>query len=393
MNNSLNPTEVSDSIPISISEPIRANILIVDDVPNNLRLLSNMLTGQGYEVRSAISGPMAIKSVQAALPDVILMDINMPEMNGYEVCEYLKAHEQTADIPVIFLSALSETLDKVKAFSVGGVDYITKPFHIEEVIARVENHLAIRSLQKKLQASEAETRRALAKEKELNRLKSEFVAMVSHDFRTPLTSIQGFSELLCYQDDKLSPPERSRYFEKIGLAVDRMLELVDQVLTIGSLEASEATLKVSLLDLREFCQDLIETLQITTGEQHPIQCHIEGNCHQVWLDEGLLRPILTNLLSNAIKYSPKGGDIQLNLACQSSQVVFVVRDQGIGIPAKDQSHLFEAFHRCSNVGQIKGTGLGLAIVRQCVEAHQGTISVESQVGAGTAFTVTLPLLT
>lgn len=372
-------------------ESVKANILIVDDVPNNLRLLSNMLTGQGYEVRSAISGLMALKSVQAALPDVILMDINMPDMTGYEVCECLKADEQTAEIPIIFLSALSETLDKVKAFSVGAVDYITKPFQIEEVIARVETHLAIRSLQKKLQESEAEVRRSLEQEKELNRLKSEFVAMISHDFRTPLTSIQGFTELLHYQNDKLALVERDRYFEKIGLAIDRMLELVDQVLTIGQLDASKTNFNPTPVELEPFCRDLVETLQVSMGEQHQIQFSTGSKGYMAAIDETLLRPILTNLLANAIKYSPKGGDIQFTLSCQNDQLVFYVQDHGIGIPVKDQAHLFEAFHRCSNVGQIKGTGLGLAIVKQCVEAHRGTITVQSKVGVGTTFTVMLPL--
>src|SRR5919199_3073156 len=126
----------------SQAEASVGNILVVDDTPNNLRLLATMLTEQGYEVRSVINGPMALMAAQAAPPDLILLDINMPQMSGYQVCQHLKAVEQTRDIPVIFISALTEALDKVKAFGVGGVDYITKPFQLEEVLARVENQLA-----------------------------------------------------------------------------------------------------------------------------------------------------------------------------------------------------------------------------------------------------------
>ena len=129
----------------------KGNLLIVDDKPANLRLLAAMLVEQGYKVRSAINGPLALTATQAAPPDMILLDINMPEMNGYEVCERLKADESTHDIPIIFISALDETEDKVKAFTVGGVDYITKPFQLEEVLARVDTHLALRMLQKQLQ--------------------------------------------------------------------------------------------------------------------------------------------------------------------------------------------------------------------------------------------------
>jgi PAS domain S-box-containing protein len=133
------------------SEPYRGNILVVDDTPNNLRLLSAMLTEQGYEVRRVINGQMALKTAEANPPDLILLDIKMPDMNGYEVCQHLKASERTREIPVIFISALDEVLDKVKAFAVGGVDYITKPFSEEEVFVRVENSLIIRKLQKQLQ--------------------------------------------------------------------------------------------------------------------------------------------------------------------------------------------------------------------------------------------------
>ena len=135
----------------STTDGAQENLLIVDDKPANLRLLASMLVEQGYKVRSAINGPLALTATQAAPPDMILLDINMPEMNGFEVCERLKADEGTREIPVIFISALDETADKVKAFNVGGVDYITKPFQLEEVLARVETHLALRRLQKQLQ--------------------------------------------------------------------------------------------------------------------------------------------------------------------------------------------------------------------------------------------------
>lgn len=142
-------------------DALHGNILIVDDTPNNLRLLSTILTEEGYEVGKALSGPIALRSVQAAPPDLILLDINMPEMNGYEVCERLKADEQTKEIPVIFISALDDVLDKVKAFSVGGVDYITKPFQAQEVLARVQNHLNIQALQNALRKEQEKSERLL----------------------------------------------------------------------------------------------------------------------------------------------------------------------------------------------------------------------------------------
>lgn len=380
----------------STSVLTKGNILIVDDTPNNLRLLSSMLTQQGYEVRSAISGAVALMAVRTVHPDLILLDINMPKMGGYEVCEHLKADPQTQEIPVIFLSALSEAIDKVRAFQVGGVDYITKPFQVEEVLARVENQLTLRRMQIELQQAKSEALKALEQEKELNRLKTEFVSMISHDFRSPLTSIRGFSELLRQTDlsnrQALSPEIQGRYFEKIDGAIDHLLHLLDEVLLIGSLESGKAQYEPIEIDLVDFCQELVEVLQIHTAD-HQLQLICKSACNLVEVDPTLLRQILTNLIGNAIKYSPDGGIIQFTLDCQDGWATFHIQDQGIGIPAANQPHLFETFYRCNNVGSIKGTGLGLAIVKRCVDTHHGRISIASTEGSGTTVTVTLPLQT
>lgn len=369
----------------------KGNILIVDDTPNNLRLLSSMLTKQGYEVRSAISGSVALMAIRTVPLDLILLDINMPKMNGYEVCQQLKADEQTRDIPVIFLSALGEPLDKVQAFQVGGVDYITKPFQVEEVLARVENHLILRRMQVELQQAKADALKALEQEQELNRLKSEFVSMISHDFRSPLTSIQGFAELLRYGGEALTNDMRDRYFDKVNSAVDHMLYLLDEVLLIGSLEAGKTECQPTATEIERFCRDICETLQLSDNNQHLIK--FSCNCYHdhVYVDQVLLRRILTNLISNAIKYSSENTEINFRLSCDGQSMTFQIQDEGIGIPKENQPNLFKTFYRCNNVGQIKGTGLGLAVVKRCLDTHQGSIHFESEEGKGTIVTVSLPL--
>ncbi len=368
----------------------KANILIVDDKPNNLHLLSSMLEDQGYEVRCANSGAIAIRAVEIEYPDIILLDINMPNMNGYEVCEHLKLNEHTQAIPVIFLSALSETIDKVKAFKVGGIDYITKPFQLEEVLARIETQLSIRRMQIELQEAKDQAIKALEKEQELNRMKSDFVSMVSHDFRNPLTSIQGFAGLLECGDQIPTSETLHRYVNKINNSVEHLLLLLDEILLIGQFEVGKMQYQPVLVNLENFCTELIDTLQYTIGNQHKIFFNCTGKFIQAEIDVILLQRILTNLLSNAIKYSPSGSEIYLDLECHNHVTIFQIRDQGIGIPLENQSNLFEAFYRCNNVGEIKGTGLGLAIVKKCVEVHQGSISMESQENLGTTFTVSLP---
>lgn len=186
------------------------NILIVDDTPENLQVLSATLSERGYKVRGVINGKMAVRAARSAPPDLILLDIRMPDSNGYQVCEELKADAQTSKIPVIFISALDEVLDKVKAFQVGGEDYITKPFQVEEVVARVEHQLTIQRLQKQLIQQNEQLQKEIVERKKAqesaaaaSKAKSEFLANMSHELRTPLNGILGYSELLREEAEEL----------------------------------------------------------------------------------------------------------------------------------------------------------------------------------------------
>jgi signal transduction histidine kinase len=170
-----------------------------------------------------------------------------------------------------------------------------------------------------------------------------------------------------------------------------MTQLLEDVLTIGKAEAGKLKFTPSPMDLVAFCRDLVESLQMSAREQHQINFVAVGDGSDAQMDEKLLAHVLTNLLSNAVKYSPDGGMVQFDLICEYSWAIFRIQDSGIGIPPDDLERLFESFRRASNVGAIPGTGLGLAIVKKCVDLHGGQITVESEVGAGTTFTVTLPL--
>lgn len=250
--------------------------------------------------------------------------------------------------------------------------------------------------------AEGEVLKALTKEKELTELKSRFIAMASHEFRTPLTTIQSSSELLEYYSQEWVHEKKIAHFHRIQTSVKHMTKLLNDVLIIGRAEAGKLTFEPALLDLESFCHNLVEELQVNDTHQHTINftcireleksANIEpsGERNLLYMDETLLRQILENLLSNAIKYSPKDSIIEFALEYSSTQAVFQVRDQGIGIPLKDQPLLFESFHRATNVGTIAGTGLGLAIVKKCVDVHKGQVAVESEIGVGTTFTVTLP---
>lgn len=239
--------------------------------------------------------------------------------------------------------------------------------------------------------AEAEIRSVLAKEQELSELKSRFVSMASHEFRTPLSIIFSSAELLERYSHKWSSEKKLTHFQRIQTAVKHMNEILNDVLFIGKAETGRLEIQRSPLDLVRFCRDLAEDLQLCDRNQHPISFESQQNHIHTCVDEKLLRHILTNLLSNAMKYSPAGSPVNFSLNCHQGEARFQISDRGIGIPSADQHHLFESFHRASNVGTISGTGLGLAIVKRCIDIYGGQIHLNSTVEIGTTFTVVLPV--
>jgi len=386
----------------------------------NIQLLSLMLNKQGYRVEKATSGTEALESANRLLPDIILLDIRMPDIDGYEVCKRLKADPATKDIPVIFISSIEESTDKVEAFSVGGVDYISKPFQLIEVLARIETHLRLCLLQKKLQEQNEQLQssalvlsRSLEQERKLSQMKSDFISVVSHEFRTPLTTIQSASELLEYYE--WTKEEQVEQLHQIQSEVKHMTDLMEDVLFLSRANANKAKLNITKFDLADFCKRLLVQMKKTFAENYTLHSflyilpndiaiqnfHIENELPivSVNMDEKLLRQIITNLITNAIKYSHQNTTIDCKVTVDfrvsspnvSPNVTFVISDRGIGIPEEDLEDLFSAFHRGKNVGILPGTGLGLSIVKNCIDIHNGTIAVNSKLNVGTEFTVTLPI--
>ena len=244
--------------------------------------------------------------------------------------------------------------------------------------------------------AEAEIRAALEQQKELYQLKSRFVSMTSHEFRTPLATIMSSAELLKYYSDRMPAEERTEVIDSIEKAVKRMTKMLEDILTIGKVDADKIEFQPALLPLQKFCENLVsgipQLLEASDRAKCRINLQVIGNIGEQRFDEKLLHHIFDNLLSNAVKYSPAGGTVLFTVTSQPQAIEFAVADQGIGLPADEIEHLFETFYRASNVGAIAGTGLGLAIVKRAVDLHGGTITVDSVLGAGTRFVVTLPTL-
>lgn len=239
--------------------------------------------------------------------------------------------------------------------------------------------------------TEAELIKALKQERELGELKTRFISMASHEFRTPLTTILSSSDLLESYIDKMNADQKGKHFFRIRDAVRHMTQLLDEVLLMGKAEAGQLRFNPTLVDVVQLAQDVLEQVRPTVGSNIKFSTEMKCDTKTIRVDETLIRQMLTNLLSNAIKYSPNGGIIHFELRCGTQNLFIRVQDQGMGIPSQDQERIFEPFHRADNVGTIRGTGLGLAITKRAIDLHGGTITFESQLGVGTTFTVTIPM--
>jgi signal transduction histidine kinase len=235
-------------------------------------------------------------------------------------------------------------------------------------------------------------RQALTREKELNELKTRIVRTISHEYRTPLTIISLAIDLLESQNGRLNEEQKQICFRQIRTATQHMVNLVEDALIVNQAESDEIEFNPSYINIVNLCQQLVSNFQLNINEQQKI-IFINENCpEQVYLDQTLVYQILSNLLSNAIKYSPNGGLINFQLTSNDEKICFEIQDRGIGIPPEEQSHIFECFHRATNVGTLSGTGLGLTIVKKCVDIHRGEVSFQSTLNLGTTFIVKLPLL-
>ncbi|AFY80009.1 CBS domain-containing protein [Oscillatoria acuminata] len=309
-------------------------------------------------------------------------------MKQWSVRRLVVVSEQRELLGIVTQSTLLQAFDPMEMYRV--IEMLQQSVEEQLVELTETNELLQKEIVERQQAQE-ELNLALAEEKELNELKSSFTSMVTHEFRNPLTSILCAAQLLERFADKITEEQRLSYLQMIQKTAEYMDQMIDDLLVLGYVENQKLEYEPQPLDLVKFCQDLVEEREFSDIEHHAIIFQAVGSTGDACLDEKLLRYILGNLLTNACKYSPSTSPIYFDLICQDNQAIFKIRDAGIGIPVEDRKRLFQSFHRARNVGKIPGTGLGLTIVKNCVEAHHGEITVESEVNVGTTFTVTLPL--
>jgi two-component system sensor histidine kinase/response regulator len=370
----------------SISE-----ILIVDDNPATLRMLSQLLTQQDYKVRAVLDGTQALAILDSNPPDLILLDLMMPGMDGYEVCQKVKAHPEGRHIPVIFVSALGSAQDKVRAFQAGGVDFITKPFQVSEIVARMETHLALRKMQKQQKRDTQQLEASLLEFDKLNnelRQRNEELAAydrsVSHDLKIPVSYICTTSEWLQRSYTQLSPEQLDHFLGQIATRAYQANNIIDSLLLLAQMDDIE----LYPVDMYATVKRSIENLHDIVVERE-VKINIPDSLPPAIGQTSLLEQVWDNYLSNAIKYGGNPPEISIGADEQDhNSIRYWVRDNGPGIPPEKHPYIFTA-RTHSETEQMKGHGLGLPIVRRIIHRLGGDVGYENLPEKGCCFYFTL----
>lgn len=361
-------------------------ILIVDDVPKNIQILGNILSPHQYKIAYAQSGEQALKAIENNRFDLILLDIMMPGMDGFEVCEVLKKQDQTKEIPIIFLTAKADMESIVKGFEVGGEDYITKPFNAAELLARVETHLLLHEQKKSLQAlnenlEEKVQERTLELEEAYKRLgnlekaKTDFLSIISHELRTPLNGLMGLSSLL--QQTQLNS-EQKEYMLYLNEVADRLTRFSEIALLITHLKVQKYSAELLSTSVKYMLESVVEEFNTKYSDhKHPLQYTEVPDHIMIAAAPELLTKSLNLLLDNARKYAGPQGKVKL--LCDDSQngwVNILVEDNGPGFRKEALEHVYELF-ATGDLSHTEGTGLSLAAIKLIIDLHGGEMTVEN----------------
>ena len=383
-----------------MSETGNGNILVVDDTPQTLQLLVAILSGANYTVRPADSGALALASALAYPPELVLLDVNMPEMSGFEVCRQLKQNPATQAIPVVFLSGLTDLDDRVQGFQLGAVDFVAKPFQRDELLARVSTHLQLARLQQDLTSEVAkQTRDLQGAYQELakaSRLKDEFLSTMSHELRTPLTAVIGMAQILHAGAYGPLNREQAEAIEVVEGSGRKLLQMINDILDYIQVDAGKVELQLAECPIVELVNAVLENVRSKAAEKHiELSCRFYQQESLLWLDVRHMRRVLLILLDNAVKFTSSGGNVGIIVrnSIVQHRIEFAVWDGGPGIAEADLPKLFKPFLQLDGGlnRSHEGSGLGLALAGKLARLLGGEIRVTSQLNAGSRFIVSLPL--
>jgi two-component system, sensor histidine kinase and response regulator len=354
-------------------------ILIVDDVPNNIQVVAGILKSEGYQMTFSRSGESALEKTEAIDFDLILLDIMMPDIDGFQVCSRIKANDKTKDIPIIFLTAKNDAESIVKGLELGAVDYINKPFNQAELKARVKTHLQLKHTQEKLTHA--------------NATKDKFFSIIAHDLRNPFNHLLGFSELLLERFDFLSDEKKKEFITNIFTSSQSVYKLLENLLSWSRVQLGKFEWNPGSFSLNEAVDETVELLCHQAREKGiTLKSDIIEDT-VVYADADMTQTVVRNLVSNAIKFSQEGGSVQISSSRTEGFIQLSVEDNGLGMSPEDCEKLFKLdihFTR-SGTKMESGSGLGLILCREFVEKNGGQIQVSSAIGKGSLFTFTIPV--
>ncbi|MCP5498806.1 MAG: hybrid sensor histidine kinase/response regulator [Leptospiraceae bacterium] len=352
-------------------------VLIVDDIPQNIQLLATLLSNE-YRISIAESGTRALESIAISKPDLILLDIMLPDIDGYSICKKLKEAPSTREIPIIFLTAKTETEDVVKGFELGGADYVLKPFKFEELNARIKTHIALQESKKALQ--------------KLNKTKDRFFSIIAHDLKNPIAGQISLTEALLKKIDNLERTDFKRYIEMLHRSSGQNYRLLENLLEWARAQSGEIQFYPENVELKKLFKKIKDEIGSFASSKE-IQIEFTDPIDlRIVVDKNMLLLILRNLIVNAIKFSYRNGLVFLGLKEDSSEFLFYIQDRGVGMSAEIINKLFKLGESVKQHGTEResGSGLGLILCAEFVNRHGGKIWVESEENKGSTFYFTIP---
>jgi signal transduction histidine kinase len=371
-------------------------ILVVDDDERNIRLLRAFLEPEGYELSEATNGGDALRIYRESMPDLVLLDIMMPDMDGYEVCRKIRMEETDIHVPVIMVTALEEREERERAAEIGADDFITKPLDKTELLSRVKSLLRIASYQRRLHSKNRELLRINERLEKIQKAREELIHMIIHDLKNPLTGVYGNLELMMMSSDTLSEHQQS-LLKKALIACDRIMNMIQNVLDVYKISEGRLTPRLCVLELERLMEDILGNFEMKAEVKGiDIQFDLRHDLTMLTTDPEIFTRIMGNLLSNAIRHSERGGQIRVDVRRMDDMITVSVSDSGPGVPDHLKERIFDRFEQARLEGYQKETGsagLGLTFCRLAVESMNGRIWVEDNPdGKGSCFIFSLPVM-
>ena len=366
-------------------------ILIVDDSPENIISLKKVLEKNDFEVDAASSGEEALKKILKKSYVLIILDVQMPGMDGFEVAEAISGYSKAKETAIIFLSAATANVKLItRGYSSGGLDYISKPVDMNILLLKVKTFYRIYEQSRALNEMQITLRKEIETRKEAERKKDEFISIASHELKTPMTSTKGYIQLLERSLDKNDKETIRTRLRKVQNQVEKLNLLIADLLDISKIESGKLKFNKNYFSFDELLEHIVEIMQ--QSNQH---IKIEKNSNivgNVFGDEMRIEQVIINFITNAIKYGPDGKEIRITSELRGNEIYFSVRDFGIGMSEEHQKKIFEKFYRIEETSErFQGLGIGLYICQEIIDRHEGTIGVESTPGQGSEFYFKLPL--